>query len=51
MNPLGNIIKEVMVVALHIKGVSTLQKVYDNLYVLCKRTAESGSVRATLLGM
>ena len=35
MNPLGNITKEVMVEALHIKGVSTLQKVYDNLYIPC----------------
>ena len=41
MNPLGNITKEVMVEALHIKGISTLQKVYDNLYTPCKRTLES----------
>ena len=45
MNPLGNITKEVMVVALHIKGVSTLKKVYDNLYVLCKRTVESDALQ------
>ena len=43
MNPLGNITKEVIVEALHIKGVSTLQRDYDNLYVLCKRTVESNA--------
>ena len=45
MNPLGNITKELMVKALHIKGVSTLQKVNDNLYVLCKRTVESDALQ------
>ena len=43
MNPLGDITKEVMVEALHINGVSTLQRDYDNLYVLCKRTVESNA--------
>ena len=43
MNPLGNITKEVMVEAIHIKGISTLQKVYDNLYIPCKRTVESNT--------
>ena len=32
-----------MVEALHIKGVSTLQKFYDNLYIPCKRTVESNT--------
>ena len=49
MNPLGNITKEVMVEALHIKGVSTLQRDYDNLYVLCKRTVESDNAALQLL--